>query len=144
RDHENNKQPNRIELMTIYREETDFEELTGDPDDKINFSADTLMYISSYLVNENSYLSKGEVWINWFSKYEKFGELEHLYFMTPTFFENEKLPVTISGNEIELLLCVPISQEELEYFENNGASALEELLYEKNIDVSNLFRKSVI
>ena len=145
RDDQNSKPPRRVELVSILRDDTDFDELTGDSEDKENFYEDQLMYLCCYMVNENSYLYPGDVWKMYFSNaYEQFSDMEHLFFMTPTFLSNKFQSTTIGEKEIDWLLCVPISDEELGFYEKNGAKALEELLVKRKVDVSDLFRKSVI
>lgn len=47
--------------------------------------------------------------------------------------------------KIHCLLCVPISDEELQFKEENGLNSLEKILFEKNnIDIFNIERKSVM
>lgn len=145
RDDQNNRKPRRIELISILRDDTDFLELTGNPEDQLNFYEDSLMYICCYMVEENSYLFPGDIWVNWFSnKYQQFSDLEHLYFMYPTLLTDKIRTTTIEDKEIEWLLCIPISQDELEYYEKNGSEALEKLLLQEKVDVSDLFRESLL
>jgi antitoxin YqcF len=144
RDEQNNNKPRRIELVTVIRDDTDFLELTGDIEDQLYYSEDLLMYLSCYLVFEKSYLYPGDIWINWFSKYDRFSDLEHLFFIYPTMIMNEWNSTIIDDKEIEWILCVPITQAELEYYEENGAEELEKLLLQKKINVSDLFRDSVV
>jgi hypothetical protein len=145
RDDSNNQKPRRVELLSALMDDTDFEKVTGDIENKENFYEDSLLYICCYMINEGSYIFPGDKWINFFSnKYEDFSEMEHLFFMTPTLLTNKLLPTIIEDKEIEWLLCVPISNKELKYLENYGPGALEKLLLKNKVDVSDLLRKSVV
>lgn len=59
---------------------------------------------------------------------------------------NDKLiePIQIDDQQVEFILCVPITESELVFYQKNGAEALEELLLKEQIDVSDLFRKPVV
>lgn len=142
----NNKEVKYLELVMLLRNDTNFLELTGDLENGVNFCEDGLSYISHYLVNESDFITSGELWINWFSNkgYEQFSDLKHLYFMNPSLFNLGFNNEVIEGNNIEWLLLVPITQKELEYYEEKGSRALEELLLHHNLNVSDLFRRSLI
>lgn len=148
RDNKNNGQPARIELLSALKKDTDFLELTEDPDDKEMFYEDSLFYIACYLVNENDFIWYGDTWVNFFSnEYQAItdhSDMEHLFFMSPTLLSDKLKPIEIDGNKINWLLCVPISEAELQYRNNKGPDALKELLINNKIDVSDLFRNSVI
>lgn len=144
-DVQNNNPPRRIELISVLRDDTDFQELTGDISDKVNFCENWLMYLSCYMVNKNSYLFPGDIWHSFFSNaYDQFSNMNHLFFVGSTFTGNQLKSTVIEGEEIEFLLCVPISDEELDYCEKNGSEALEKLLVKNRINVSDLFRQTVV
>ncbi|WP_427125588.1 suppressor of fused domain protein [Priestia megaterium] len=95
-------------------------------------------------MNENDYSKPGEVWINWFSRYTKFNsELEHLFFVEWKIFFRD-MSFEIEGDEVDWLLVIPITDQELTFYEEKGSQALQELLVENNIDISNLFRESLL
>lgn len=145
RDDQNGQKPRRVELISALRDDTDFEELTGDIGDKKNFYEDSLLYFCCYMVIKNSYIFPGDIWNRWFINiYEQFSDMEHLFFPTPTLLTNKIQSTTIEGKEIEFLLCVPISDEELKYYEKSGPEELEKLLLRSKVDITDLFRESVI
>lgn len=147
---ENNKQTIRIELLSTLRNDTDFTKLTENESDKEMFYESSLFYLACYLINEPEYIDYGDTWINFFSnEYPAFTDhsaLEHLLFMPPEplLTTNKFKESEIDGEKINMMLCVPISEAELKYRDKNGPVALQELLIKKNIDVSDLFRKSVV
>ncbi|GMA98787.1 suppressor of fused domain protein [Pelosinus sp. IPA-1] len=145
KDDQHNKPPRRVELVSILRDDTDFKKLTGDSEDKENFYEDQLMYLCCYMAIEGSYLFPGDIWKMYFSNsYDQFSDMEHLFFMTSTFLSKQLQSTVIDGKEIDWLFCVPISDKELTYYEKNGPEELEKLLLKNKIEVSDLFRKSVI
>lgn len=145
---QNKKPPHRIELLSAIRDDTDFLKLTEDPADKECFYEDSLFYIACYLVNKNEYITYGDTWINFFSnQYQAFAdhsELEHLFFMPPELLSETLKPSAFQGSSVNWLLCVPISGAELDYCDKKGPDALQSLLIGKRIDVSDLFRRSVV
>ncbi len=145
KDDQNNKPSRRVEFISVLKDNTDFQKLTGDPSDEISFYKDNLMYLCCYMVNESSYVFPGDVWNGFFTNsYQKFSKLEHLFFMHPKLITDKFQPFMTDDKEIEMLLCVPITQKELDYYQRNGPEALEKLLVDSKVDISNLFRKSLI
>lgn len=137
-------QKNRNEFITFFKNDTNFFELTGELEDRNIYSENLLMYLCCYSVNENDYLKPGDVWINWFSRYDEFNsELEHLFFVKSDVLFNN-LSSKIEDYQVDWLICVPISQEELEFYEEHGAQALQELLIEHDVDISDLSRESLV
>lgn len=148
RDDKNRKPPIRIELLSVLRDDTDFLKLTEDAADKELFYEKQLFYTACYLINKNDYIAYGDTWINFFTNtyqvmYDH-SDMEHVFFMPPTLLSNKLKPVTIDNQQINWLLCVPISEAELQYCIKNSPDALNDLLITNQIDVSDLFRKSVI
>jgi hypothetical protein len=146
KDQKNNQPARRLELISILKDDIDFLKLTGDIEDKIDFYENLLMYVSCYMVFENCYLYPRIIWRRFFSNYyQQFSDMEHLFFVHPKLLTDKlQQPITIDDKQIEFLLCVPISDEELQYSEKNGPEALEQLLIKGKIDVSDLFRESVV
>ena len=71
-------------------------------------------------------------------------EMKHIYF-APLFYFLEELENKQYGSKIVTwLTAIPISDSELEYLDNHGADKFEDLLEQKNIDFSDLGRKSVV
>lgn len=76
--------------------------------------------------------------------YYEDSEMKHLIFVSPFLWENKLMPLDLGTKTVNWLLCIPISENELEYRMKNGASALEDLFQEKDIDIFDINRNSVI
>ncbi len=63
--------------------------------------------------------------------------------MNPFLWEDLKT-ITVEETFITWLLCVPISDAELKFLEENGADALEDEFEKNDIDVFNIYRKSIL
>jgi hypothetical protein len=77
------------------------------------------------------------------SMYRKGSNMKHLLLCQPFLWE-ELLTQELSDKTVAWLLLVPISENELQFAEANGSSALEDLFVEKQIDVFDLDRRSVL
>lgn len=70
-------------------------------------------------------------------------EMKHIYFTSPFLWEDKLEGFSINGININFLLAIPISDNELEYLTKYGKDALEDLFEKKNIDIFDINRKSV-
>ncbi len=75
--------------------------------------------------------------------YDLSDTLEHLLFAAPYLWGDALAPVRCGDLTIAWLLAVPISEAERAYAEKHGAVALENLLAEHKIDITDLNRASV-
>lgn len=71
-------------------------------------------------------------------------EMKHIYFTSPFLWEDKLEEFSINEVNINFLLAIPISNNELEYLTQYGKDALEDLFEQKNIDIFDIERKSVI
>jgi hypothetical protein len=71
-------------------------------------------------------------------------EMQHIIFMPPFLWDDKLETLKLETKTIHCLLGVPISENELQYLNNNGFDALEDLFVENDINIFNLDRKSII
>jgi len=96
-----------------------------------------------YIINEEWFCCPGAVLQNAVDMYDKSLNMKHLMFVPP--FLWDKLKTThYESKSVTWLLAVPISENERQYAENNGSDALENLFEEHQVDIYDLFRKSVL
>lgn len=76
--------------------------------------------------------------------YYEESEMKHIMFVSPFLWEDRMAPLHLETKTVHWLLGTPISDKELEYRMKNGASALEDMFQEKDIDIFDINRKSVI
>lgn len=91
---------------------------------------------------ESKKCSYGYVALNAISDYITDTDMKHFYLMNP-FLWDELKSITIDETFITWLMCVPISDSELNFLEENGPDALEDEFEKNDIDVFNIYRKSI-
>lgn len=77
------------------------------------------------------------------SEYIQNSDMKH-FLLTEPFLWEEAKSITVNGIHIAWLMVVPISEKEYEFACSEGSDELEELFEQKNIDVCNIYRRSVI
>src|SRR5262245_22901969 len=70
--------------------------------------------------------------------------LPHMYFTAPFLWETELRATQLDTKKVAWLLAFPISQTELELLRAKGDSALEDEFEKHNIDMFDLYRRSVV
>ncbi len=71
-------------------------------------------------------------------------DMKHLYFSSPYLWEDKLENFAIDSGKIDFFLGIPISDKELEYKNENGHIALEDLFEKQEINIFDLNRKSLI
>ncbi|GIM59501.1 suppressor of fused domain protein [Capnocytophaga canimorsus] len=72
-------------------------------------------------------------------------QMQHIMFIRPFLWEEKLSDLKFGKKPIHCLLCIPISDEELRFKEENGLTSLEKMLFEKkNIDIFDIERESVL
>jgi hypothetical protein len=71
-------------------------------------------------------------------------DMKHVLFTSPFLWEDKLEEFKVKNEEVLFLLAVPISDAELQYKNQNGLSALESIFEEKNVDIFDLDRVSVL
>jgi len=116
-------------------------ELIGSCDKMIEMFPN-MIATAAFNLMESKNCSYGFVATNAISGYLIDTDMKHFYLMNPFLWENLK---TISFDEtfVTWLMCVPISDLELKFLEQNGSDALENEFEKNDIDVFNIYRKSI-
>jgi hypothetical protein len=96
-----------------------------------------------WVVNRDWPLRRGAVHPDVLTLYGLSSTLEHLLYVLPFSWSNGPHALAVGEHTIEWLQAIPISETERAYAEANGAAALEALLSENAIDITNLERPSV-
>lgn len=97
-----------------------------------------------YILNMNWECQPGSVFMRIIEMYYETFEMKHIMFISPFLWEDKLEPLKLRDKTVHWLLGVPISDKELEYKMENGASALEDIFQEKDIDIFDITRISAI
>jgi len=98
-----------------------------------------------YITNNGWECQPGSVFMRIIEMYFETSEMKHIMFISPFLWEDKLLkPLKLETKTVHWLLCIPISDKELEYKMENGASALEDIFQEKDIDIFDINRNSAI
>lgn len=97
-----------------------------------------------YITNNGWECQPGSVFMRIIEIYFETSEMKHIMFISPFLWEDKLKPLKLETKTVHWLLCIPISDKELEYKIENGASALEDMFQEKDIDIFDINRKSAI
>jgi hypothetical protein len=95
------------------------------------------------VINSKWEIFPGAVFPDVVSMYRENSDMKHLLFCPP-FLWDDLVTQEFSDKTVSWLMLVPISENEYQFAERNGSDALEDLFVEKQIDVFNLDRSSVV
>lgn len=108
-----------------------------------SFVPNLLATSSFYIMKDAWECTPGVVFESVVSMYHK-GDMKHLMFTSPFLWADKLKNLELPDKKVTWLLIVPISDKELIYKSEYGYDALENLFDEKNINIFDLDRKSVI
>jgi hypothetical protein len=97
-----------------------------------------------YISKDGFECRPGTVFMRMVELYYKDTEMKHIYFTEPFLWQEKLEQLTLENKKVTFLFCIPISDKELQYKQENGDDALESLLQEHEIDFYDINRKSVI
>lgn len=97
-----------------------------------------------YITKNGWECQPGSVFMRIIEMYFETSEMKHIMFISPFLWQDKLKPLKLETKTVHWLLCIPISDKELEYKMKNGASSLEDIFQEKDIDIFDINRKSVI
>lgn len=97
-----------------------------------------------YITNEGWECQPGSVFMRLTEMYFETSEMKHIMFISPFLWKDKLQPLKLDRKTVHWLLCIPISDKELEYKMENGTSSLEDIFQKKDIDIFDINRKSVI
>ena len=95
------------------------------------------------IIKDNYICKPGMVAVDAIADYCDELEMKHIYYTVPIIWENLQ-GIEYDNKIINWLYMVPISDKELEYINEYGDEKFEELLEEKNINVFDIYRKSIL
>jgi antitoxin YqcF len=96
-----------------------------------------------YIINSNFLVSHGKVFRDMIKMYYPNSEMKHVLFASPFLWEDLKT-LDFPNKKVAWLLAVPISENEYIFAQEKGTDSLEELFEEKEIDIFDLERKSIL
>lgn len=96
------------------------------------------------VINSRWFCAPGIIFPDVVSMYMKSSSMSDIYFTYPFLWEEKLKSTSFDGQKVAWLLAVPVSKAESEFAQVNGPEKLENLFSEKDIDIFNLDRPSVI
>lgn len=95
------------------------------------------------IINSQYSCNPGTVYPDVIKAYYDEIDMKHVMLVTP-FLWGDIPDIETDNKLINWLMLVPISEEEFQFLKDNGSDALEKLFEEKEIDICNLERKSIL
>lgn len=96
------------------------------------------------IINSNYKCHPGAIFHHVVDMYLPNIDMKHIMFVPPFIWEGQLETINLDDRKVAWLLGVPISEQECIYAEKNGTDALEDLFEKEQIDIFNIYRKSVI
>lgn len=104
-------------------------------------AANILAICAFNMIKEDFEIGPGVIFADAAAAYLPQSDMKHVMFVAPFLWELETQD--LQDKKVAWLQAIPISEAELEYAEEHGTEALEDLFVEKQIDVYNLDRACV-
>ena len=102
------------------------------------------IYFCAFNIIKDHYsYTPGMVNMNVIDDYYKILEMRHIYYTIPSYWEDLQGHL-IDGHIVNWLFAIPISDNELDYLNENGVDAFEDLLESNDTEVYDLYRRSII
>ena len=98
---------------------------------------------AAFEIIDNGSFAYGDVIQNVVSAYCPDTDLKHVVLVSPVYW-NEYTPFVEGDISVSWLMMIPVTTDEMQYIENYGIDAFEKLMVEKQIDILDLHRPSVI
>jgi len=118
-------------------------ELFGVCDDQEKVFVNILATCSFYISNSHYKCYPGAIYHNVIDRYLPDIEMKHIMFVLPFLWEDKLKIIDLDDRKVTWLLVIPISEQEAIYAEKNGVNALEDLFHKEEIDIFNIYRRSV-
>jgi hypothetical protein len=96
------------------------------------------------IINSNWFCYPGAIFSDVLAMYDISQTMRHFLFVPPFLWEDTLKTITVGSKTVAWLFAVPVSDGEKYFAQEHGADALEDLFEEKQIDIFNLERKSVV
>lgn len=135
--------PNKIEMNDNSFKDIRIELLIGGY--KESNELNNIISTAGFYITKNGWeCQPGSVFMRIIEMYFETSEMKHIMFISPFLWQDKLKPLKLETKTVHWLFCIPISDKELEYKMKNGASALEDIFQEKDIDIFDINRKSAI
>lgn len=95
------------------------------------------------VINSNFSIFHREVFRDIIKMYYPESEMKHILFVSPFLWEDLKT-LDFQNKKVAWLLAVPISENEYRFAQKKGKNSLEHLFEQKEIDIFDVERKSII
>jgi hypothetical protein len=97
-----------------------------------------------FIIKDNYECRPGNVFKHMVDLYYKETAMKHIYFTYPFLWQDKLDELVLESKKVEFLLMIPCSDAEVDYKHQYGNAALEKLFQDKDIDIYDLDRKSVV
>ena len=97
-----------------------------------------------YIAKDKYECRPGAVFMRMVEMYYKDTAMKHIYFTEPFLWQDKLEQLELESKQVNFLFCIPISDQELWYKQENGDEALETLLQEQEINFYDINRKSIL
>lgn len=95
------------------------------------------------IIKDHYSCAPGMVNLNVIDEYYSGLEMRHIYYTIPSYWDNLQGHL-IGDHIVNWLFAIPISDNELNYLNENGIEAFEELLENSNTEVYDIYRRSIL
>jgi hypothetical protein len=106
--------------------------------------ANVMATLAFCVINSRWFCAPGIIFPDVVQMYKQSNTMSDIYFAHPFLWEKGLKSKYIGDRKVAWLLAVPISKAESEFAQSNGPAKLEALFVEKDIDIYNLNRASVV
>lgn len=131
----------------LFFNENEFEtrtELIGACDSNRKDFAHILATSSFFIINSKWFCAPGIIFPGVVEMHNLSKTMSDVYFTNPFLWEDKFQPLPLHGKTVAWLLAIPISKSETKFAEEFGPDKLEELFSEKDVDIFDLNRASVV
>jgi hypothetical protein len=106
--------------------------------------ANCLSTVAFNIINSRFYIGPGIIFKDVLSMYRASKTMKHIFFLPPFLWDGKLETLDLSGKKVAWLMAIPISDAEMRFADERGASVLESKFEEAQIDVFDLDRESVV
>ncbi len=118
-------------------------ELVGACASEFENFANVLATSAFNVINTHWFCAPGMIYPEVFAMYQPEGPMRHVLFVPPFLWEDLRT-LTLPDKTVAWLLAIPISEAEMQFAEEHGPDKLEDLFVEKQIDIYDFERLSVL
>ncbi|WP_433958717.1 suppressor of fused domain protein [Cytobacillus horneckiae] len=118
-------------------------EIVGASANEYELFPNLLATCAFYIINSNFSVSHGQVFQNMIKMYYPDSEMKHILFVSPFLWEDLST-INFPNKKVAWLLAVPISENEYLFAQEKGTCTLEDLFEQKEIDIFDMERKSIL